>query len=86
MPNISAWPNDARVSSLSDVLVKGPIPEKYFLSAAACAGILRRAAKRRRILPALLEAVLTAVATADAPKVPPPGITSLSTEGATPPN
>ena len=62
MPNISDWPNDASVSSLSDVLVTDPIPEKYFLSPEACAGILRRAAKRRRTLPAPLKEALVAVA------------------------
>jgi site-specific DNA-cytosine methylase len=46
MPNISAWPNDASVCSLSSVLETGPIPQRYYLSARACAGILRRAEKR----------------------------------------
>lgn len=39
MPNISAWPNDARVCSLSSVLEIAPIPQKYYLSSKACAGI-----------------------------------------------
>src|SRR5688572_13208658 len=43
MPNISDWPNAAAVCSLSQVLETGPIPQKYFLSAKACSGILRRA-------------------------------------------
>lgn len=45
-PNISAWPNDAVVCSLSQVLVTDSIPPRYFLSAKACAGILRRAEAR----------------------------------------
>jgi hypothetical protein len=62
MPNISASPNDAAVCSLSQVLVTGSIPERFFLSLKACAGILRRAAKRGKQLPELLMRALTAVA------------------------
>lgn len=62
MPNISAWPNDAAVCSLSQVLVTGSIPQQYFLSKMACAGILRRAAKRGKTLPAQLDRALRAVA------------------------
>ena len=61
-PNISAWPNDASVCSLSDVLVTGKIPQKYFLSPKACAGILRRAEKRGKQLPEALSSALRAVA------------------------
>lgn len=46
MLNISAWPNDASVCSLSQILETGPIPSKYYLSAKACMGILRRAENR----------------------------------------
>ena len=46
MLNSSAWHNDASVCSLSSVLEAGPIPQKYYLSARACSGILRRAEKR----------------------------------------
>ncbi|SUF22572.1 DNA-cytosine methyltransferase [Pseudomonas putida] len=62
MPNISAWPNDAAVCSLSQVLEQGSIPSKYFLSAKACAGILRRAEARGKTLPAPLMHALKAVA------------------------
>lgn len=48
MPNISAWPNDAVVCSLSQVLEQDSIHAKYFLSAKACAGIIRRAEARAR--------------------------------------
>jgi len=59
-PNISAWPNDAAACSLSQVLCRGSIPEKYSLSSTACAGILRRAARRGKVLPPLLERALRA--------------------------
>ncbi len=61
-PNISEWPNDAAVCSLSQVLEKGSIPQRFFLSGTACAGILRRAEKRGKQLPPSLHAALQAVA------------------------
>lgn len=54
--------NDAGGSSLSRILETGPIPPKYFLSPKAAAGILRRAAKRGRTLPAVLMHALTELA------------------------
>ena len=60
--NSSEWPSDAAVCSLSDVLEGGPVPARYFLSAKACSGILRRAAKRGKALPPLLARALKAVA------------------------
>ena len=45
-PNISDWPNDADVCSLSQVLETGSIPQRYFLSGTACAGLLRRQDRR----------------------------------------
>lgn len=63
-PNISDWPNDAAVCSLSQVLETGSIPQRYFLSGTACAGILRRAANRGKSLPPSLAAALEAVASA----------------------
>ena len=62
MPNTSAWPNDASVCSLSQILETGPIPPKYFLSGKACAGILRRAERRGKELPEALRSALAAVA------------------------
>ena len=59
MPNISEWPNDAAVCLLSQVLETGLIPQKYFLSPKACAGILRRAEKRGKALPTLLHQALS---------------------------
>ena len=60
--NFSAWPNDASVCSLSQVLERGSVPAKYCLSPKACAGILRRAGKRGKILPELLRRALEQVA------------------------
>jgi len=65
MPNGSAWPNDAVVSSLSQVLVRGSIPQQYFLSSTACAGILRRAEKRGKKLPEPLMLALMAAVSQD---------------------
>ena len=51
--------NDEGVCSLSDVLEASHlVPERYSLSPKACAGILRRAEKRGKKLPAMLEAAL----------------------------
>ncbi len=60
--NISEWPNDAAVCSLSDILETGPLPRRFFLSALACQGILRRAANRGKTLPEQLRIALEAVA------------------------
>jgi hypothetical protein len=57
----SEWPNDAAVCSLSDVLETGVVPQRFFLSATACQGILRRAEKRGKKLPEQLERALAAV-------------------------
>lgn len=54
---------DEGVCSLSDILEdSGSVPQRYFLSAKACAGILRRAAKRGKALPEHLARALRAVA------------------------
>ena len=58
----SDWPSDGNVCSLSDILETGDVPQRYFLSAKACRGILRRAEKRGKKLPRHLEIALTAVA------------------------
>ena len=56
----SECPNDAVASSLSDILETGDLPPRYFLSRRACEGILRRAEKRGRQLPAPLRQALEA--------------------------
>ena len=55
------WPNDAAVCSLSAVLEPTCAP-KYFLSARACQGIIRRSERRGKKLPAHLEEALQVVA------------------------
>ena len=61
--SISEWPSDAAVCSLSDVLETGAVPQRYFLSATACKGILRRhAEKRGKDLPVALQRALESVA------------------------
>lgn len=59
MHSSSASPNAASVCSLSAIL-EPRVPPKYYLSPKACAGILRRAAKRGRELPPALLAALSA--------------------------
>lgn len=49
--NSSECPSAAVESSLSDILETGDIQQRFYLSPAACAGILRRAEKRGRTLP-----------------------------------
>ncbi len=55
--NSSEWPSAAAVCSLSEVL-ETCVPQRYFLSAKACAGIIRRAEKRGKALPPTLKAAL----------------------------
>ena len=40
--SISEFPSDAVVCSLSDILETGDVPQRYFLSAKACRGAVRR--------------------------------------------
>lgn len=56
--NSSEWPSAAAVCSLSAALVMRDVPQKYFLSPTACAGIIRRAERRGRSLPPQLEQAL----------------------------
>ena len=60
--SISEWPSDAVVCSLSDTLETGDLPQKFFLSEKACAGILRRAEKRGKKLPIALHQALASIA------------------------
>lgn len=70
--NTSEWPSAAVVCSLSDVLEdSGSVPPRFYLSAKACAGILRRAEKRGKDLPTMLHHALAQVAVAlNAPEKP----------------
>jgi hypothetical protein len=47
---------------LSDVLETSAVPPRFYLSAKACAGILRRAERRGKDLPPALQSALEAVA------------------------
>ena len=61
--SISEYPSGAVACSLSDILETGDLPSRYFLSAQACRGVLRRAEKRGKALPEALLTALEAVAT-----------------------
>lgn len=62
--NFSERPNDVVESSLSSIL-EATAPQKYYLSAKACRGILRRAKKRGKTLPVALQKALESVANGD---------------------
>ncbi len=62
--SILEWHSAADVCSLSDVLETGEVPQRFFLSATACQGILRRAEKRGKKLPPQLAQALHSVAQA----------------------
>jgi hypothetical protein len=57
-PNFSECRNAGAVSLSSVLEPPESIPQKYYLSAKACLGILRRAAARGTTLPRLLELAL----------------------------
>lgn len=55
--SFSEWPKDADVCTLSAVL-EPAVPQRYYLSPKACAGIIKRAKRKGRPLPQrLLEAL-----------------------------
>ena len=66
--NGSEWRSGGVACSLSSMLETGPIDHRFFLSAKACAGILRRAENRGKTLPRQLEQALQTVAQAAAPE------------------
>ena len=72
MRNISEFHSAAGVSSLSDILETGDLPRRYFLSAKACKGILRRAEKRGKALPTQLRRALQSIAEQAAGRTPCP--------------
>jgi hypothetical protein len=55
--NIGEFPNAERESLLSQILEVN-VPQKYYLSARACQGILTRASRRGKKLPDLLQTAL----------------------------
>ena len=56
--NFSESPREGVECLLSDVLETSDVPDRFYLSPKACAGILRRAARRGKTLPAMLERAL----------------------------
>jgi hypothetical protein len=63
--NIPEWNNfrgrsrsEGNVSSLSDILIVGNIPARYYLTVKCAEGILRRSARRGKQLPAVLKEAL----------------------------
>ena len=63
--NIPEFPNfrgrsrsEGDVSSLSDILIRGSIPQRYYLTARCAEGILRRAERRGKPLPPVLKEAL----------------------------
>ena len=66
--NTLEYPSDGVASSLSDILETGEVPQRYYLSATACRGILRRAGKRGKELPEALRSALLAVASQTPPQ------------------
>ena len=68
----SESPNGAVVCSLSAILETRSVPRRYWLSARAAAGILRRAAKRGKELPLRLQEALQALAAESATDGTPP--------------
>ena len=57
MHNGGEYPSDVVESTLSAIL-EANVPEKYYLSAKACMGILRRAERRGKQLPEMLRVAL----------------------------
>lgn len=60
--SLGLFHNADAVCSLSDILETGAVPQRFYLTAKACLGILRRADKRGKALPEVLSAALKAVA------------------------
>ena len=67
----SEFHSAAVACSLSDILETGNVPQRFFLSATACRGILRRAEKRGKELPEQLANALLMVAQAGDQKAQP---------------
>ena len=55
--HVGEFPKDENASILSLILM-GQVPEKYYLTAKACQGILRRASARGKQLPEVLRKAL----------------------------
>jgi hypothetical protein len=55
-------PSEGGVSSLLDILETGDLPQRYYLTPRAAAGVLRRADRRKKRLPEWLREALAEVA------------------------
>jgi hypothetical protein len=66
--NTPEYHSAAVACSLSDILEIGGVPQRYYLSAIACRGILRRAEKRGKALPEPLKLALERAAHQTEPK------------------
>ena len=62
--NFGEFPSEERGSTLSQILDLN-VPEKYSLSQRACAGILKRAERRGKVLPDMLKDALMEVVGSD---------------------
>ena len=60
--DISERPSVAKECFLSDILETGDLPQRYYLSPTACAGILKRGERRKKNIPPVLKMALKAVA------------------------
>ena len=60
--NTSGWRNGGSVCSLYSILEDGSLPRRYYLTSKACKGIQRRAEKRGKQLPTILQEALRIVA------------------------
>jgi len=56
--NTLEWHSDAEECLLSDTLEIGDLPQRFYLSARACQGILNRAERRGKKLPPVLKDAL----------------------------
>ena len=69
MLSTSEYPREGVVSSsLADVLVTHQVLPKYYLSPTACEGIIRRANRRGKTLPPVLQEALVRQASPNTPK------------------
>ena len=55
-------PNEEGVCSLSDILETGDLPQRHFLTARACQGLLNRSEKNGKPMPENLRQILSGVA------------------------
>lgn len=72
--------SEGSVSSLSDILIIGNIPLKYYLTVKCAEGILRRAERRGKPLPPVLKAALIRQSQSGCAQESPEGARELSSE------